>query len=962
MVARSVCKRAFRPRLTTSGATVAVLLALFALSCSGGADPVEEPPQDPIAALERAPVDEAAWVAALNLARRENRLAELRSAVQGIAAAHPDRWEPVWLEAECVLWQGGRVVTAAHTSESRPLFERALLLAEKADRPAGVARIARQLAFGLKLEGQTLPAHDSLKRAVEAAGAAGRDDLLAAAEKDRSILELQFQLEQDPASDATWYPVINHCKREGTLAQLGVLADEIAAAHPDLWHTHYARGEETLYLEGPGPSPERVERAKVPLRRALELAREADDPIGIARASNRLAFCAKYQVDSDEAERLYLQGLSAAERAGNRSLEAFISNNLGGLYLRTGRYVPAIAIMERAAEALRDEGMPDRARQLSYNRTILLAAIGNHIEAKEQLLRLHAEALAEGQDLADTVSVALGNLHGDLRDTAAARDWFGRVSADNPRQSIRAQFGLGRIALDAGELDEAARRFAAAANQEEDLGLVLISRTFEAEVALRQGRVVDARERVGSIIDEADSTAWAAWKARTIYGKTLLGRDGGRDEALRQFREAMEIVDERSTGLDPQTAGMGYLRRGRTEPFIEYAAALAELDGAGRAAEILHVVERAHARALRQMLNDDGAIDSGKADAATIRRTLRDGEVLVDYLIGNDRGVVVAVTADAIVARVVPGWHELRPSLKRYAAALRRPLLSAEAREDPRADFARDADVGVELYRKLLGPVEQLLDGATRLYVIPDQDLALLPFGALVVSADAGRPVFLAASIETAVLPLAGSPPRWGDARTPVLLAGDPVGGAGAEVVPLPHAAAELQRLGEVWGASQTTSLVRDELSLERIDELALRSFRTLHFATHAVASSTDPRRCTVILSAGDRLAMPRIAELRLGPALVVLSACSTGEGEVIPGEGVVGLSWAFLRAGARGIAASLWSVDDSSTAELMVAFHDRLRAGDDPVRSMALAQRAVAESRWHPVYWAPFVVILSPT
>ena len=103
------------------------------------------------------------------------------------------------------------------------------------------------------------------------------------------------------------------------------------------------------------------------------------------------------------------------------------------------------------------------------------------------------------------------------------------------------------------------------------------------------------------------------------------------------------------------------------------------------------------------------------------------------------------------------------------------------------------------------------------------------------------------------------------------------------------------------------------------------------------------------------------VAVLSLGPALVVLSACRTGEGEIIPGEGVVGLSWALLRAGARGVVASLWSVEDAATTDLMVAFHRELATRTDPVQALAAAQRQLAEARSHPLYWASFVVILSP-
>ena len=94
---------------------------------------------------------------------------------------------------------------------------------------------------------------------------------------------------------------------------------------------------------------------------------------------------------------------------------------------------------------------------------------------------------------------------------------------------------------------------------------------------------------------------------------------------------------------------------------------------------------------------------------------------------------------------------------------------------------------------------------------------------------------------------------------------------------------------------------------------------------------------------------------------LVILSACRTGEGELIPGEGVVGLTWAFLRAGAQGVVASLWSVEDTATTERMVAFHRHMRDGKDPIAALAAAQREIAEQYFHPAYWAPFVLVVRP-
>jgi len=164
-----------------------------------------------------------------------------------------------------------------------------------------------------------------------------------------------------------------------------------------------------------------------------------------------------------------------------------------------------------------------------------------------------------------------------------------------------------------------------------------------------------------------------------------------------------------------------------------------------------------------------------------------------------------------------------------------------------------------------------------------------------------------------------------------------------------------------VWGARVGATLTGDRLTGAELLGLDLSRFGTIHLATHAVASTTDPARCAVVLSGGERLGLRRLAELHLGPSLVVLSACRTGEGEVVPGEGVVGLTWAFLDAGAGAVAASLWSVEDESTAELMAAFHRRLRAGDDAVAALTAARREVAARRPHPAWWAPFVLVVRP-
>ena len=146
----------------------------------------------------------------------------------------------------------------------------------------------------------------------------------------------------------------------------------------------------------------------------------------------------------------------------------------------------------------------------------------------------------------------------------------------------------------------------------------------------------------------------------------------------------------------------------------------------------------------------------------------------------------------------------------------------------------------------------------------------------------------------------------------------------------------------------------------------ALAQYRIVHFATHAVSDSEHPERSGLVLSLFDRrgqpqngfLSLQQIYDLNLPADLIVLSACETGLGREIGGEGLVGLVRGFMYAGATRVIASLWSVDDEVTANLMAHFYRNLEQdGLSPAAALRAAQVAVRkESKWRaPYYWAGF-------
>jgi CHAT domain-containing protein/uncharacterized protein HemY len=147
-----------------------------------------------------------------------------------------------------------------------------------------------------------------------------------------------------------------------------------------------------------------------------------------------------------------------------------------------------------------------------------------------------------------------------------------------------------------------------------------------------------------------------------------------------------------------------------------------------------------------------------------------------------------------------------------------------------------------------------------------------------------------------------------------------------------------------------------------------LGQYRIVHFATHGLINSEHPELSGLVLSLIDEngrpqdgfLRMSEIFNLRLPADLVVLSACQTGLGKEIKGEGLVGLTRGFMHAGAERVVASLWQVDDQATAELMKHFyHGMLKENLRPVAALRAAQVEMAKcSRWSsPYYWAGFVI-----
>ena len=295
------------------------------------------------------------------------------------------------------------------------------------------------------------------------------------------------------------------------------------------------------------------------------------------------------------------------------------------------------------------------------------------------------------------------------------------------------------------------------------------------------------------------------------------------------------------------------------------------------------------------------------------------------------------------------------------------------------------------LYEMLVIPVEPALVGARRVLVSPDGALHRLPFAALLRGGPLGtreplmawKPVSVVSSASVLAELVRRRPPA--EAAPALVAFGDPSyprqgGEAGdAEVrsvlsragalEPLPGTRAEVEAIAAAFPPGRAVTWLGDAATEERAGAIPSGT-SVVHFACHGLLDPDLP------LSSGLALTIPANAEpgrengllqaweilerVRLDADLVTLSACETGLGREVSGEGLIGLTRAFQFAGARSVLASLWPVADESTAALMEAFYRARLAGqtkDEALRQAQMELRSRPEFA-SPFFWAAFQLV----
>ncbi len=736
--------------------------------------------------------------------------------------------------------------------------------------------------------------------------------------------------------------------------------------------------------------------AELALSTALEAARRLEAPALAASVANNVGLARLARGDLDGAASRFTDAaaLHAALRSEEGRIDALI--NLGVTLRRQGRWPAARQALEEAVTASQAAG--DLARELDaqLDLALVLEDLGQLEEARGLLgdalaaARLRADLDRQGRILLDLASLDQrgGRTAEALSEVMAAEQAF--VAVGRPREAAAA--ALDRVLLQGGA-PGVLRKLATEAQEAGDGPL-------EARVRLNLAgaAVQDAAEQAARALELAET--WGlqdlGWQARALVGRLALAageteRGLAELEAvvqdLERLRGALRDGDERDF-LVRHEGVYATLLQARLDAddalgALAWASSLQAQELPTAAPEPLAALQEQEAWLSRQLqtsqglperqaaLRDqlaqvrvdfaatvDGLRDSHPDWAAAVRIDSRDleaiqgrldpGVVVLQAVPLEDRLVLLTFSRDELSVTEVPEAD--RASVVAAVDGLARVLRLGMALDEPGVLAAADLLGGW-----LIEPVAGRLRRAKVVVVSAAGPLRQLPFALL---RHRGRFLVedhaLVRVTHTGSLLGSGGPRRFQLTGADLAVLGDPDASLAAARQEAQDIAAQLPG-----------SLVRlgDEVDRGLLSE-GLEGRRALHLATHAWVDPQEPRRSGIRLSGGDTLTYGEIPGLAasLGELrLVVLSACESGlPAEGLDGTSIDGLAAQFRRAGVESLVASLWTVDDRSTRELMVTFYEALAGGTDLARALQQAQVELLQQRStaHPWHWAPFVLV----
>lgn len=689
-------------------------------------------------------------------------------------------------------------------------------------------------------------------------------------------------------------------------------------------------------------------------QKSLDLVKDAGNPNNIAAAYNNVGRAYSDLEDYDQALNYYSQALATWQTQNHTEGEAATLNNIGFVYAQQENWTEAQKYYNQALplwEKIGDIG--GKARSLT-NLGYVAANLGNLTQA----LEYYNQALPLRENSRDRAGVALTR----YRIAQVQRE---QGNLDAAQQEIEAAIALIEdLRTNITQADLRASFFASKQDYYEFYIDLLMQRHSQNPQSGYNRRALEISEQARArtlleVLQEANADI------RQGVDPQLLQKE-------QQLTRQLSAMEERRLKAPPEQAEA--IENEIEDLLQEYR----QLQGQIRATS-----PRYAALTQPQPLSLD-AIQQEVVDEDTL---------LLEYFVGRDRSYLWAVTPDGMTSYELPNGAEIETAVREWRSLLSSPI--------QRRRTQKVTELQTQISEMLLQPVADQLQNK-RLLIVGNDILQYLPFAALSLETNPeGDPIPLIVNHEIVTLPSASSlalmrrnPTEKPQNQRELAIFADPVfntednrvskstiienslpieleksaRSSGIILSRLPYTRTEAEAILNLTQAEDNTKAFGFEANRNLATSQDLSQYRLLHFATHGLANSQNPELSGLVFSLltpdgkvqNGFLRMHELFNLDLPADLVVLSACQTGLGEQVRGEGIIGLTRGFMYAGASRVVVSLWNVDDEGTSELMKAFYRyMMQENQTPAQALRSAQIALWEnSQWRsPYYWAGFTL-----
>lgn len=730
-----------------------------------------------------------------------------------------------------------------------------------------------------------------------------------------------------------------------------------------------ASSPQTALLNAQGVSlysAARFQQARDLFHCAAALAQSLGDERSAAMNWNDAGACSVATMQFRQALDDFSLARRTAEAAGKMRPLIFTLNNIASLYLRMGEPAEAVRIARQAldgpaghadpvmrakllcqlAMALADLGRFDESRPV-YRQAIaaLLAqkdfdgairawgAYGNdglragHLDEAESALN-EGRCLVETRHLTASANIlgGLANARARRGDSSGAATLYQAALAAplgfNPRWMIYAD--RGRFRLAAGDIHGALADF----RESSRIALRMRADVVPADqdrIALQTGLSLVME----GLVDAGNRVARQSADANVLPGDRTV---------LRETFDAAER--DRQWSLQALVPGAGDWRTRLPERYWNILAQYQSLEGLDP-----------QTSALRMELQQIEAAAAGPAESAVrpaespldhVRKALDDQSVLLSFHVTDTSSWVWAVDRKSVNAFPLPPMKKIQAEATLFSQAIR--------------TGASTAELGYRIYQDLFSAIPRRYLRHHRWLLELDGPLHDLPFGALVVENLRTGPVYLiehaalqvipgALLLQPGVIPANGGFLGIGD---PIYNAADPRfhgqrAPFGSVLPRLPNTNAELRACARAWNSADPRLLIGADARLASVETALATDPAIVHFSTHIVTGSGDFRSGVIALSLDPAGAMgflgpKEIVARRVTASLVVMDGCHSSQGDALPSAGLMGLTRAWIGAGAQAVLATAWDVPDDAAQSLMTNFYTSLRAAR--LRGAAFALR----------------------